>query len=117
MHEKSGTRTLAPGVESASAPDVARDSKRRAKAPLLCQGLLRDAPSRRRRLSSSSRNNVGPPLIRSEAETDGSAAACEEAAEQPVEEEPSTLPDASQPVEGEDGVGDSDDGIANNEED
>ena len=43
-----------------------------------------------------------------EAETNGSAAACEAAAEQPMEEEASAFNDAGQPVEG------SDDGVEDN---
>jgi hypothetical protein len=54
----------------------------------------------------------------SEAETEGNTVADEEAAEQLVEEEPSTLPDAGQPVEGsENGVEDRGYGIADEEED
>ena len=52
-----------------------------------------------------------------DAETNGNVAAGEEAAEQLVEEEPSTLPDAGQPVEGsEDGLEDCGDRIAEEEE-
>jgi hypothetical protein len=52
-----------------------------------------------------------------EAETKGRAAAGEEATEQPVEEESSTLPDAGQPIEGgDDGVEDNGEGIAEEED-
>src|SRR5207249_16684 len=53
-----------------------------------------------------------------EAETNGSAAACEAAAEQPMEEEASAFNDAGQPVEGsDDGVEDNGEGTAEAEED
>ena len=52
-----------------------------------------------------------------EADTNGSAAAGEESAEQPAEEEPSALPNAGPPVEGtEDGLEDCGERIAEEEE-
>jgi len=103
------SKTLTPRAASAIA-QLCNSMK-----SMLATAELEDRVARlEQQLAEQHRDSADP----REAETVGNTVADEEAAEQLVEEEPSTLPDAGQPVEGsEDGVEDRGYGIADEGED